>query len=317
MEKLLLDNPDRVSSFDSNFIATFFKNKKLHYHFDDNVSLGKIQPITSNFDYTDRTKLLTYGSIITDADVKTLSIGLPDSFSLQEFITEIQDQKGEDTGVSCAISTAITIRTNYINYQRYRLTRFFIGNKFIPVQPSVSYIHWNANVQNVNKNKPDCESILPSIASHLLSIESHKIVDCTKYPDDDMVKLSKEPDLLAFNYARKSPSFEWFKLKPNELTFKLLLNKGYPIICGIVVYEQMLSLISYQFGQIEPPSSSELSAGAKPILLIGYDNIKRKFIFANSWGCSWGDDGCGTIDFDYILDPKLAGDFYYITYKGW
>lgn len=314
MEKDLLENPSRVNSFDSNFIDLFFKNKKLNYYFDDEVQEGTRQPITSNFNYNDRIKVLSYGSIITNDDIKTLSIGLPDIFTLREFITDIHDQKEEDIGVSCAISTAISTRTNYINYQRYRLTRFFFGNKFTPIKPSVLYIHWNANVQNVNKN--NTKLISPSIASHLLSIESHKIVDASKYVDD-VDKLNKEPDLLAFYHASKSQSLEWFKIQPSELTFKLLLNKGYPIICSIVVYRQMLSLISYQFGQIEPPSTGELSVGAHPILLIGYDNNKRKFIFANSWGKNWGDDGCGTIDFDYILSSQLAGDFYYITYKDW
>lgn len=309
------------SIIDNKFIHEFFSKKKLTYYFDDNVSCGKRQPITSNFDYTDKVKILTYGSLIDEEDIKLLSIGLPDVLSLREFITQIHDQDADTTAVSCAISTAINIRTNYINYQRYRLTRWIVGNKFVPVKPSVLYIHWNADVKNVNRNRTEGfeESgipVGPSIASHLISIESHKIVDSAKYPDY-LENMGKEPDLLAFYHASKSQTFEWFKVKPSELSFKLLLSKGYPIICGIVVYPQMLSLMGYQFGMIKMPTVGETPVGAQPIVLIGCDSERRKYEFVISWGNTWGDEGCGTIDFDYILNPNLAGDFCYITYKGW
>lgn len=298
-------------SINSNFLVDFFKNRRLEYHFDDPVGNGKRQPRNQSTILTDRLKTMSYGSLITDEDVKRLSIGLPSKFSLREFLKNIQDQGNFNIATACVISMAITIRTNYINYQRYRMTRYLLGDKFVPVNPSVLYIHWNANIQNTNSS-----GISPSIALHLISIESHKIVDSTKYADLPE-KLGKEPDLLAFYHASKSGSFEWFKLKPNELVFKLMLNKGYPIICAIVIYDYFLSMNAFQFGIIESPTSGDVPRGAQVILLTGYNEEKNTFEFIVPWGNKWGDDGYGTIPFDYILNRDNAGDFYYITYTGW
>jgi len=291
-------------------ISKFFKDKIFNYHFDDNVKFGKRQSNTSKIDYTDRYKILIYGNLINDDDIKMLSVGLPMKFDLKNFIGEVHDQSNEDIAVSCAISAAISIRTNYINWTRYRVTRWILGNKFKPIKPNKRYIYWNARVQSLNN------AISPSIASHLVSILSHKIVDSDKYIDD-INYINKEPDLIAFYHASKISNFDWFKLKPDLITFKLILNKGYSIIAGIVLYPQVLDIISYQFGIIKYPEESSKSCGSQPILIIGYNDDKKEFIFLNSWGKQWGEEGCGTIGYDYIMNKNLAGDFCVITYEGY
>ena len=302
----------------SEMLSEFLKDRKFDYHFDDNVAYGKRQPISSNFNLEDKCKIRVYSSLLTGDDIRRMSIGLPKVVTLRNLLTEVFDQKTEDIAVSCVIAAAINIRTNYINSQRYRVTRWVLGNKFIPVIPSVTYIHWNANVQNINKNKPDTSSIGPSIASHLFPIESHKVVDVSKYTGD-ITDLTRVPNLNAFYLARKTADLEWFKLDPTDVLLKLLLSKGYPIMCAIVIYDSAVSIEAYQFGVIGmPPNSDSVTPkGSQPILLIGYNEEKQQFDFVNSLGSSWGAEGCGTIDYKYILDGKYAGDFYYVSYRDW
>ena len=38
------------------------------------------------------------------------------------------------------------------------------------------------------------------------------------------------------------------------------------------------------------------------MVIVGYDNSKRAFKVANSWGSDWGDNGYGWIDYDHFID---------------
>ena len=294
--------------------STFYEGRKFNYHFDDPVLMGNRQPITQNNDYKDKIKIMKYGSIVRDSELIE-SLNIPLSFDLQKYISEIYDQGKEDIACSCAISSAITIRTNYINAQRYTLTWLFFGNKFKPIIPSVLYINWNARAQGGKVKDKNGKMIIPSIYSHLSSIESHKIVDCSKYTDDISSKIRKEPDLMAFYHASKTSQLCWFKVKPDEVTLKYLIFNGYPIICGINIYSGFFDPICFTFGHISLPKDiSEKSLGAHVILLTGYNDNKRRFSFVNSLSKKWGADGIGYIEYDYIMNPNFAGDFAYLEY---
>ena len=278
--------------------------------------------------YLNNLKELKYGDLIDDELLKKLASGLPETVDLREFINKVYDQsnpfsidveliKNLDIAVSCCVASCILIRTNYINYQRYRITKFFFGNKVPQINPSISYINWNANVQNPSNshNGKQQNNIPPSIISHLMSIQSHRIVDVSKY-EDSPDKINSKPDLTAFYHASKSLNFQWHKLNQDELTLKIMLDKGYPIIAAIVVYKEMLNLISYQFGIIKTPDhDNELPLGAHPITIVGYNDKKKIFFFLNSWSEKWGDHGIGEISYSHLTNSKIAGDFAVLDYQ--
>ena len=308
-------------------LLNYFKDVKLNYHFDDTQTYGKTQPITStpeyNYIYSSHMKEFKYGDMIDDNMLNKISKGLPAEFTLQAFIGIIYDQKNIDISVSCCIAASISIRTNYINHQRYRITRWIFGNKLPIINPSILYINWNANIQNMQRYKEfgnlsdmtNHANISPSIYSHLISLESHKIVDISKY-NDDFDKLNTEPNLMSFYHANKSKDFTWYKIKQDLNMLKILLMDGYPIICAIVLYKDALGLISYQFGIISTPLvDNEIPVGSNPIVIIGYNESKKCFYFLNSWSDKWGDHGIGEIKYEYIIDKRLAGDFAMIDYK--
>lgn len=187
----------------------YLRSIPMNYHFDDAVGSAARQPLI-HLDFSDDMKLRINGVYHHINDIDKMEV--PQSITLKEFVGKVYDQGTDDIATACAIASAIRVRTNYINYQRYRITKLFLGNKFTPVNPSVTYIHWNAKVKNGSP------AVSPSIASHLQSIESHRIVDVEKYPDD-VALLNREPNLRAFYFASKAAEFEWFKFAPEEIKY--------------------------------------------------------------------------------------------------
>ena len=43
--------------------------------------------------------------------------------------------------------------------------------------------------------------------------------------------------------------------------------------------------------------------------IIDYDDSNQYFIYANSWGTSWGANGYCYILYEYLLNPNLGNDF--------
>ena len=61
------------------------------------------------------------------------------------------------------------------------------------------------------------------------------------------------------------------------------------------------------------PKEGEEVIGGHAIFGCGFLEDKKQFIFRNSWGESWGDQGYGYIPYDYLLNSDLASDFWTVT----
>ena len=64
-----------------------------------------------------------------------------------------------------------------------------------------------------------------------------------------------------------------------------------------------------------PDLKNERVEGGHCMALVGYKDKRYKTKqarFRNSYGKDWGDEGYGTIPYDYILDHDLASDFWVI-----
>ena len=42
--------------------------------------------------------------------------------------------------------------------------------------------------------------------------------------------------------------------------------------------------------------------------MVGYSDARQAFLFANSWGTSWGMQGYAWIPYAYMTNPQLASD---------
>lgn len=303
------------------FIKKFYDDVKFNYIFNDNVELGTCR--TPQIKYENKIKKIMAldndeETLLTEKDQSELSKlgGLPSTINLRNYSTKIYDQSALDVALACAVSSAISIRTKYINSNRWGgLAQYIVGNKFTQIDPSVLYLNWNSKVE--------CGiSSISSIPTMMRILEDYKCPD-NKLWEFEPENYNTLPTLRAFSYAYKSPKFTTFKLQSNLFSIKAALYMGYPVVCGVVLFNSSCNHASYQFGTIKHPtvdkddSINEHVKGGHVILLIGYDDVKKIFYFQNSLGTKWGDDGYGTIEYSFIGNKKIAGDFWCVTYEGW
>ena len=95
-------------------------------------------------------------------------------------------------------------------------------------------------------------------------------------------------------------------------SMKSCITEGHCIALGIDVYSSFEEEIPTTTGVIPMPSYNDDYLGGHAIVILGYNDKKKQFKFANSWGTSWGDRGYGYLPYDYVLNPDLAGDFWRI-----
>jgi C1A family cysteine protease len=81
---------------------------------------------------------------------------------------------------------------------------------------------------------------------------------------------------------------------------KAALAEGLPVVIGMSVYESFESEKVAATGIVPIPRKSEQNLGGHAVLIVGYDNRKKKFIVRNSWGTGWGDKGYCYIPFSFI-----------------
>jgi C1A family cysteine protease len=94
---------------------------------------------------------------------------------------------------------------------------------------------------------------------------------------------------------------------------KTCLASGYPFVFGFTVYESFENNTVTQTGIVPMPGPHEAVLGGHAVCCVGYDDHSSRFIVKNSWGTSWGMKGYFTIPYNYLTNPSLASDMWYIS----
>jgi C1A family cysteine protease len=146
-----------------------------------------------------------------------------------------------------------------------------------------------------------------------------KVVASMGVPNEDLwpydtSKFSVKPTQESINSALQ---FEALQYKYIDNTDKQLvvngLMEGYPISCGIKVYESFMSDDVAQTGNVPMPGPNEKFKGGHAIAVVGYDMNEDTFLMRNSWGEDWGMGGYFKIPADYLCNSQLASDFWTIS----
>lgn len=87
------------------------------------------------------------------------------------------------------------------------------------------------------------------------------------------------------------------------------LAEGFPFLAGFSVYDNF----NWSGPTIDLPGPDSRMLGGHAILIVGYDDATRRFLFTNSWSQQWGDLGRGTIGYEYLENPGLSDDFWTIN----
>lgn len=122
-------------------------------------------------------------------------------------------------------------------------------------------------------------------------------------PSDDAIKAAQ-------NHI---PGFKYISVPQNLMNIKQALFGGFPIICGIQLYTSFESDRVKKTGIVPLPNpQKEALLGGHCVAIVGYDDVRKFFILANSWG-NWGNKGYFTLSYDYVLNPKLTSSFWIVT----
>ena len=88
------------------------------------------------------------------------------------------------------------------------------------------------------------------------------------------------------------------------------LMEGFPIVFRYTCFPSMDH--TWDDGVIPMPGPTEPEDGGHCMLIVGYNNANRTFLVRNSWGTQWGQQGYGTMPYDYILSPQWTTDLWTI-----
>ena len=210
-----------------------------------------------------------------------------------EHFPELVEQGDIDSCVPNCISTIYYYNTfkqgNHINFRISRLFLYYNVRKI-----------YNELSDDAGSRIIDCIKILKKSGAPPEMLHPYHEKFMYKQPSELSVRLGKYCRLLGFK-----------ELNKDELKNKLLTNN--PIVCGIKVYENFNNENTCKTGQVIMPSDDDEILGGHSIVIVGFDDEKKNYIFLNSWGKSWGDNGFGYIPYDYITDENLADEFFILT----
>ena len=230
------------------------------------------------------------------------NINLPNSIDLSNYITKIYDQGTIGTcvcnSIAYAISLKIKIRTK---------NKLFGGS--IKYLPSRIY---NYNLSRIYEGSRLNDNSDCMIETSLDVLQKYSFCD-EKLFDYNQSTLDSLPTLEVLEnaiYNKRYHNFSSEKLTQNLNTIKSSLAQNNPVFIAIVLFESLNKSIN---GLIPTPNPKvEKVIGAHSLLIVGYDDNKKRFKVVNCWSENWGDKGFGYIMYDYALNSNIAGDIYNI-----
>lgn len=77
-----------------------------------------------------------------------------------------------------------------------------------------------------------------------------------------------------------------------------ILSEKKPVLVNIWLYKNGINMKTGQLSM--PPKGQEMLMGGHVVVLTGYNAETQEYIFKNSWGSSWGNNGFGTMPKVYL-----------------
>lgn len=231
--------------------------------------------------------------VLYAAPVRSLISGLPAAVDLRPQCPPIYDQGQLGSCTGNGIAAAIEFDQ--------------MKQKQPVFAPSRLFIYYNERVMEGTVNSDAGAQIrdgIKSVATLGAAPESDWPYDITKF--------TKRPPAKAYSDARKDLVSTYSRVAQVLNQMQGCLAEGYPFVLGITVYESFESDAVAKSGVVPMPGQDEKVIGGHCIVAVGYNSKKRVFILRNSWGTGWGMKGYFTMPFEYLLDARLASDFWTI-----
>lgn len=175
--------------------------------------------------------------------------------------------------------------------------------------PSRSFGYYNGRLiseqngdQDVNTHNDNGAYITDVLKGFL----KYGLCDQSVAPYNDY-SIFHSPSAKAYSYAKALKDVKYKRLPNTAYALKSALAQGLPIFAGVAVYESFQTPQTAQNGFIPMPKPNEMLLGGHAICIDGYD-ASGNFKFVNSWGKSWGKDGCGFLTTEFVQNSNLLFD---------
>jgi len=150
-----------------------------------------------------------------------------------------------------------------------------------------------------------------SLADGIRAISTKGVANGTCWPYD-IDRFRDKPPVECYNDASQHKALDYRQVAQTADDIQGVLAEGFPVVCGITVYQSFESDAVRTTGYVPMPRHHETVLGGHALLLVGYNTTSRYFIVRNSWNVTFGDQGYLYIPFDYILNADMASDFWVI-----
>ena len=184
------------------------------------------------------------------------------------------------------------------------------GQTYVPFDPSRLFVYYNGRV--CDDSTADDNGV--AIRFGLLVMNSIGVCKEAFWPYDES-KFAIQPVPSAYKNALGNTICKYQHLNQDINQFRACLKAGFPIVFLMEIYGSFLSPENKKKGKMPMPSSNEIQS-YKPflhtVLAVGYDDNKDHVIVLNSWGSSFGKNGCFYMPYNYIVDPDRCGNFWKI-----
>lgn len=227
------------------------------------------------------------------------SADLPSSFHLESTgcVPKILDQGSLGSCGSSQISNALRFCLKKQKDKEFQPSRIF-----------------NYFFTRVLENSPIDEDTGVTIRGSLKSIRKHGVCSENNL-GYDVSKFHVNPNEICVKAAKQHiKGFQFLNVAQNIVSIKQALLHG-PVIIGIQIYDSFERNETLKTGNVPiPNTSSETRLGGHCVALYGWNDDLKVFDTMNTWGCSVGRNGWFSLPYDYVLNPKLSSDFWYVTY---
>lgn len=225
---------------------------------------------------------------------------LPARVDLRQHLSTIEDQADTNSCAACAAGSAyeylLGTWAKYKNQENPMLavSRFFIY-----------YIGRKRDLAKKNRAHCKLKDIGMTLTSAMDAMHEKGTCRDDFWPFDlDFVNMM--PPKAAFDAARPFKISESEAVPVDLTAMKAALADGYPIITGLKLTKAFFNPgPSGKIATPNPKDPKSAAHGLHAMLIVGYSDRFKRFIYRNSWGLGWADKGYGYIHYDYAANPKF------------
>lgn len=133
----------------------------------------------------------------------------------------------------------------------------------------------------------------------------------------EVSKFDEEPSAFCYSFGQAYQAVKYYRIYDHDAAklldqLKSSLANGLPFAFGFSVFSSIWDRDVQKTGDIPAPKKGDKLEGGHAIMAVGYDDTKKRFLIRNSWGPGWGQQGYGTLPYEYV-EKEIADDFWVLV----